>query len=263
VTFDIEHTTLSNEEVSRLEERHPRLNLDPEKYCPTCNKGPYLWRGETVCNCRRQLALYKHYLAAGIGVPYQRLGWNDFVVTTPGKAVLMEKLGEYMDLHVRYINRGIGLFFSGQRGVGKTMLATLVLKEFVKNGYSCYYSTFANTITMLTASWKGERRYFQKKFVDSEVLLLDDIGREHHAETSNLPESTFDTILRTRVQEGRATFLTTNLTPVEVENGYGSAVLSLLKEQSIYQEFTGEDYRSEMNKRTLAEVQAGEMRPIF
>lgn len=247
---------LSDEDITRLESRYPRLHI-----CPTCaEKGEYVFRGEKrQCDCLMQKQLYKHYLNSGVGVTYQRLDFNDY----EGNKDLLALLTKYFDNYEQYASRGIGILFTGSFGTGKTMMANLILKEFVKAGYRCFATTFAQTIDMLTAAWKSpeDRRYFQRRFVDSEILLLDDVGRELRSK-SNLSESTFDNILRTRVQEGRPTFITTNMTPEEMGEGYGSAILSLLKEHSIVCEMRGEDFRSRSNSRTLQEIRDNETRPI-
>ena len=92
-------------------------------------------------------------------------------------------------------------------------------------------------------------------------LLLDDLGRDLRT-GNNLPQSTFDSILRTRVQEGRTTLITTNMSMRELETGYGAASLSMLKEVSLRIEVNGSDFRPRANARTLTELDDDEMRPI-
>lgn len=262
MTFDIESSFLSDDEAERLYKDFPNLKKGYEKYCPTCQKeGRYFWKGEWhECNCRRQLQLHKHYLNAGIGVTYQRLSWEDF----EGDPQIVTQLKKYLAGHENFVGRGIGLLFSGDYGAGKTMLTTLVLKELVKLGYSCYSTTFAATIEKFTAGWgsREEQRYFHHKFISSDVLLLDDLGREFRSK-NGLSETTFDSILRSRVQGGRPTFITTNMTVPELMSGYGGAVLSLLREVSVEYKFEGvSDFRVRSQKRTLEEVKQGEIRPI-
>lgn len=252
---------LPQEEVDRLLRENPHLKDDPSKFCPTCHtKGTYLWRGrEHQCDCQLQLQLYKHYLSAGVGVTYQRLGWSDF----KGSKETLEEVAKYVFKHEEYIARGVGLILVGSFGTGKTMLANLALKEFVKSGYTCYATTFANTVDMLTTGWYdiAERQFFRKKFISSEVLLLDDLGREFRTK-SGLSETTFDSILRQRVQGGRPTFITTNMDVDELEEGYGSAVLSLLSESSVVVKIEGDDFRPVASSRTREEIDLGEIRPI-
>lgn len=252
---------ISDEDRARLLRENPHLKPSYHDYCPTCDKtGSYFWHGvEYQCDCETQLGLHMQYLLAGIGTTYQRLDWTDF----EGDDKLVQQLTRYGEKHKFYVRRGMGLFLTGDFGTGKTMLANLMLKEFVKLGYTCFATTFANTIDMFTAGWRAasEQRRFQDKFVGSEILLLDDVGRERLG-VANLNETTFDSILRTRVQYGRPTFITTNMTLVEIKEGYGSAVLSLLQENSIVFNVKGTDYRPKANARTREETGKGEVRPI-
>lgn len=108
---------------------------------------------------------------------------------------------------------------------------------------------------------KTEQRIFANRFKNSDVLLLDEFGRSTRV-NSQLPETTFNHILRTRVQDARPTFLTTNMSVDELHQGYGSSSLSMLTELSMFHEFTGEDFRPLSRKRTIDEVESGETRPI-
>ena len=259
MTFNIETSILSEEEANRLYARFPDLRSGP---CPTCrDKGTYRWESvDHPCNCRLQRQLAKHYSKSGIGVRYQRLDWSDFV----GDPEAFSQIGEYVLRYDQMLRQGMGLLLTGTLGTGKTFLGTMVLKELIKRGYNCWSTTFAQTIEAFTATWgnQEEKQWFAKKFMHSQVLLLDDLGRDLRT-GNNLPQSTFDSILRTRVQEGRTTILTTNMTMRELESGYGSAVLSLLKEVSLLVNFTGDDFRPAANARTLSELDDNETRPIL
>lgn len=253
---------LSDAEAQRLYRENPKLKASPDTYCPTCSKtGTYFWNGQNVpCDCEMQLQLHKHYLAAGIGLDYQILNWGDYA----GDPEVNEMLQKWMEKREAYLKRGAGLVFTGNVGRGKTLAATLVLKDLVKLGYSCYSVTFASMIEMFTAGWrdKEEQKHFQQKIRMSDVLLLDDLGRELRAK-SKLSEATFDDVLRSRSQSARSTFITTNMDMPELLEGYGSGALSLLSEKSLMHTFTGSDFRSKANTRLLDEVDAGIVRPIF
>jgi len=259
---DIRTRYLSDDEAARLYRNHPQLGRSYQKYCPTCDKtGAYFWRNQdNVCDCEYQLQLHKHYLAAGIGVTYQRLDWDDYVGPTP----ILDGVTKYLDKREQFLKRGIGMYFSGSYGTGKTMLANLVLKELVKDGLTCWATTFSQTVEMFTAGWsdKADKNYFQQKFINSQALLLDDVGKELRGTRIALAETTFDAILRQRVQAGRTTFITTNMDPQDLEDGYGAAILSLIREKSLDLRFDGNDFRTSANSREIDEIRNGEVRPI-
>lgn len=257
VTEKIRLRFLSDAEANRLYDRHPQLGENAETYCPTCDAtGTYRWKGEQhPCDCELQLQLNKHYLAAGIGATYQRLDWEDLRDDAVGQ-LCQQYLAK--KLH----DQGWGWLLYGPFGTGKTLTANLLLKDLVKSGHDCYATTFSSMIEMYTAGWKStdERRYFERKVVHSDILLLDDIGREFKR-TTKLSETTFDDVLRTRVQEGRATLITSNLAPRELTAGYGGSIFSMLSEVSFMHEFSGEDFRTD-SKTRMAAVLNGEVRPI-
>lgn len=259
---DIRTRYLADDEAARLYRNHPQLGRSYETYCPTCDKtGSYRWRGVVhACDCEYQLQLHKHYLAAGVGVTYQRLDWDDYT----GPEELVNGVMKYMDKRDQFLKRGIGIYFFGTVGSGKTMLANLVIKELIKDGYRCFATTFSQTVEMFTAGWsdKADKDYFQRKFINSEVLLLDDVGKELRGTRLALAETTFDAILRQRVQAGRATIITTNMTPADLEEGYGAAILSLVREKSLEVVFDGKDFRSKARAREIDEVRNGDTRAI-
>jgi len=253
---------LSDREAERLYRQHPKLKPDFREYCPTCHtERTYFWDGlMQKCDCQLQLQLHKHYLAAGIGVTYQQLSWDDF----EGDPEVRLWMDDYLRNHMNYVDRGLGLVLYGDYGVGKTFSITLLLKDLIKLGYNCYSTTFAHMVEMFTAGWREpeEQRYFQTKIIGTDVLLLDDLGRDMKTKI-NLSETTFDDVLRRRVQDGKVTFLTTNMTIKELSNGYGGAILSLLWERSLRYEMLGSDFRPQSTERLLVELRKGLVRPIF
>lgn len=264
---DIRYRVLPDDDSTRLYRKEPGLAQGYEKWCPTCDKtGEYVWLsvdrqdGQAYnCDCEHQVALFKWYSASGIGVTYQRLDWGDY----EGPQDVLRGIGKYIDNVHDFLRQGMGLYLSGDVGVGKTMLLNLVLKDLVKAGYSCFATTFAQMIEMYTAGWtdKEEKVWFQRKFLNSQFLLLDDVGKERDTKIA-LNETTFDAILRQRVTDGRPTFISTNPDAAEMEERYGKPILSLIREQSLEEVVTGEDYRPKANKRRVDEVLKGWTRPI-
>jgi hypothetical protein len=54
-----------------------------------------------------------------------------------------------------------------------------------------------------------------------------------------------------------------NLELDEFQDVYGGAAMSLLTERSVELRLEGESYRTTMNEKVMAEIGAGERRPIF
>lgn len=259
---DIRYRVLPDDETNRLYRRFPGLSQGYENWCPTCDrKGSYATAaGEVECDCETQVALFKWYASSGIGTTYMRLDWPDY----HGPTNISEGALKYLDRLPEFHRRGLGLYFSGAFGTGKTFLANLVLKQVVLEGFTAFATTFAQTIEMYTAGWsdRDEKAYFQRKFINSEFLLLDDVGKELWNTKIALAETTFDAILRQRTTEGRPTIITTNLDVSDLRQGYGGAVLSLVREKSLEEVFTGDDFRPRANDRDVSESMKGFTRVI-
>ena len=250
---------LPDSELQRLLVKFPELRADPEDYCPTCNKkGTYRWNGEEhTCDCATQLMLYKKYLSSGIGKQYQRLDWDD---VDPELDPQLQPIYKFLSDPEKYIRRGIGVYLWGPPGAGKTMIATLILKDLIRKGHAGFSATMAGMVESFTAGWGGntdEKSWFTGKFLSSQILVLDELRRDNR-----LAESTFDHILRTRVNEGRPTIITTNLTPGELESGYGSSILSLIVQQSIEVNLNRQNYRPEAHDNVMNEIDRDEIKPL-
>lgn len=262
MTFDIRTETLPPEEAERVYAEAPELETGHYDYCPTCHKtGTYRWRGvDHLCDCEMQLQLAKYYTAAGIGKQYWKISWADLTSEPP---VDVQDYLQYLDA---YVERGVGLMLAGPNGAGKTMLGTLILKTIIRRGYWCYASPSSYMVEAYTNGWSGNHEaaaWFKHKFIDSKVLLLDDLGKEFFSKIQ-LNVTTFDHILRTRDQNNRPTLLTTNIVNAnELYAGYGRSIMSLLVGRSIWVTMDApDDFRYQLLQSERDAVHAGETRPI-
>lgn len=258
---DLSTRFLPDDEWNWLYAHHPDLPEKSSDGCQTCGgTGTYMFGGEHPCDCGRQLALQRNYLVANIGALYHRLDWFDF----DGDDEAARHASRWIERREHNLRTGRGLMFRGQFGRGKTMLSSLIAKEMVKLGVPTFFVTFAEMIEMFTRGWgdKDSKARWEEKVLNSKVLVLDDLGRDMTVKT-NLPQSTFDFVLRHRVTTLRPTIITTNLTVEAMSTGYGKGVLSLLMERSNLVEVSGEDWRRKVQSREDAEYEKGWRRPVF
>jgi len=255
VSGDSIDLALSTEEAERVYQVWPDLKTT----CPTCaNKGTYRWQGkDRNCDCQRQKQLAKHYTAAGIGKIFQRSSVADW----HGDEEAYKAVDHYLQNWEAYVDRGMGVILWGPLGTGKTFLANMILKHLVRQGVRCYATTFSKMIEAFTATWgdKSKKQWFEDRFMYTQVLLLDDLGKEGRS-SHNLPQTTFDHILRDRAQNARPTILTTNIEPDNLDLGYGGAVLSQLNRSCFHVEVKGADYGLINFRLENDEVDVGEKR---
>jgi len=264
---------LSNEDALRLVKIYNRPPEDPNKICHTCQKnGPFKARlGDQIvtvnCNCREQWLLSRHLLAAGIGDAYQRYSWRH-VTGVPAEA--RDRVRLYLDNLPGLLNDGLGLIlWSPRTGTGKSLMSYLILKEALAQGYSGYFTSFADMLDHHTAGWSDPetRAWFTRTIEHADLLVIDELGKENPGR-HNVVDELLDRVVRSRIAHNRATILPTNLDPSQVDSpgqGFGRyhrGLLDLLMEASIMVEVSGKSFRDQRRSQRVDDALNGIRYPV-
>lgn len=255
----LEHRPLRQEDADALYRNHPDVPRSHLAGCPACGKNNGYGVDGTValtdgvwrCNCRDQLQRHKHYLDAGIGETYHYLCWDDFN-GDPGAGGFVRGYCDDLKSNV-YAGRGIYLH-SLMCGTGKTFMAAMVAKASVMAGYPTYMTTFADMCASLKAGWRDAEfdAWYRRKVDGARVLVVDDLGKEMMSVQgfgNSFAAQTFDSLLRTRAQQGRVTVVTSNMDLDGLAAGYGQPCRSLVRECMVDVPVGGEDYRERRQPR--------------
>ena len=139
------------------------------------------------------------------------------------------------------------LFLSGSPGLGKTFLSGCIAREVARRGYSVVYDTAIS----LFAAFKDQRfardaglerqaRDDTRRYLNCDLLILDDLGSEL---TTPLSQSSLYEVVNSRLQSGRHTIISTNLSMDHIAQRYTPQLASRIG--GLYQELTfyGDDLR--------------------
>lgn len=182
---------------------------------------------------------------ARIPARYHSMTWADYVddAVTEDKEKLKDVLMYYSEEWPPETNEGLVLL--GASGVGKTAGLALVACDLVKAGAFLRWTSFAelqqrkrNLIGMAQRAqesddWSDhEKEELRLRWIeqDSDVLVLDDVGKEYRA-SSDWSDTTLDLLLRSRTTAGKVTLLSSNLL-YEQWMQYNSSMASFLLEMA-------------------------------
>ena len=141
------------------------------------------------------------------------------------------------------------LLFSGATGLGKTFLSACIARAVADRSYSvCYVSAerlFADFEQQKFRPHEGED--VTRKYLACDLLILDDLGTEM---TTQFTIAALYQVVNTRLMEGRATIVSTNLPVGELDRRYSAQIASRLLGAYAFYKFSGKDIR--MLQKTMA-----------
>lgn len=190
------------------------------------------------------------------GVPkrFHKLTINDFqdygLEELKKVRILIKKYIEEIDDNYKN-NRG--LFLYGSNGVGKSLIASILVKEAYRHRYTSKRCTFQEYLNEYTRVWNAKtieereeiEALFYHNFKAVEFLALEEIGKELD---NKLSPVVLEDLLRYREDNGLPTIVCTNLTPKTVIDKYGNSIGSLIKGNMTPILIVGEDRRLEEYK---------------
>ena len=189
-----------------------------------------------------------------IGIPakFHNTSIEDFkTYSNSGLEEVKDYVAQYLSLMRRHtpLSQLKGICFFGSNGVGKTMLACIILKEAYKLRYTARRVTFVDYMSQYTLAWSARNLDEKEAAEDNlytnykavEFLVLEEVGKEVDSKAS---APILEDLLRYREDNGLITIICTNLSPKDLNSKYGASIESLLRGNTVPIQITGKDKRS-------------------
>lgn len=227
-------------------------NLDLNT-CPTCRQprievapGVWTWAESTYklhgkeykCDCAWQDDLRRHYLLADIPTDYWALSTDDFFGDSEALKATQEYLAKWDD----WKSHGIGLeFYSVTQGTGKTMLASLIMKDLIQRGERAWFIHFRDAIRTYDMPFE-RREETVRRLRNTPVLVLDEVTPAFTSAQGDFFAAELEDLIRFRTGGNGVTIITTNMTPKALDQAY-PRTFSLLASKSRKIQVFGTDAR--------------------
>lgn len=225
--------------------------LDDAPVCAKCGGTGY--EGNQMCSCLRELCRQeqKKELTSLLGSGRESFDtfrldvysdvYDDTLGTSPRK--LMQSNFNICRRYAQNFTPQSGnLLFSGATGLGKTFLSACIARQVADRGFSVVYETAIRMFADFEDEKFGgeEQRGLTHKYLACDLLIIDDIGTEM---TTQFTISAMYNIINTRLMDGKATVISTNLVPEAIEGRYSPQIASRILGTYRLIKFAGSDIR--------------------
>lgn len=221
---------------------YPSDYLDMQYDCPDCRDTGYV--GRRKCRCFRREEIRLLYSSSRLEQAlaeenFSTLSWD--VYDDEQRAVMPDILAECRRFVESFDQQPGNLLFYGAVGTGKTFLSNCVAKELLDSGHSVIYFTSFQLFEMLSPETESaERRGHYEALLDSDLLILDDMGTEL---ANTFTVSKLFQVLNERALLRKSTLISTNLSLKEFRDVYSERIFSRIASSYTLLKFTGSDIR--------------------
>ena len=232
--------------------------LDGAPACPKCRDSGWVEGG--MCACLKELCAREQLkdLTAAMHLTeeqdFDRLGLDVYSDRPWGgqDRSPREKMGQVVQVCEGYARQFPryplqNLLLSGGTGLGKTYLSGCVAREVTGRGFSVVYDTAGSLFDALSArrfsrapEEERQAREAARRYLGCDLLILDDRGSEQDLPSAR---SSLYELVNSRLQAGRHTIISSNLSTQDIGSRYGAQIGSRLA--GLYRELTfyGDDLR--------------------
>lgn len=238
-----------------VENGYPSDYLDPIYTCNMCKDTGYV--GDNACICLKHKITKSLYKESGITNLLEEENFNTFSYEYYSEDLdgihsysPKENVENIVSRAQKFVNEfndhKENILIKGETGLGKTFLSNCIAKSLMDDGHTVLYVTSSNLFEKIIADVvmnkdnSGKSKQLYKNVYDAELLIIDDLGTEF---TNSFVATQFFQCINTRLQNGRSTVISTNLTMKELSDRYSERITSRIIDNYMVFEFYGENIR--------------------
>lgn len=230
-----------------LELGYPVDYTKPVYECPLCEDSGFV--NHKMCECMRRELVMAAYECSGLGQLMRTQSFESFDLG-------YYRAGEERDMMARNVEilrayadnfgkQTEHLILCGATGLGKTHLSTSLARTLIERGFDVYYTTAQQMFFDFEHARFGTETGMAPsadlaRYSECEMLILDDLGTEVSNQFTN---SCLYMVLNNRINLGRATVISTNLTGREIKERYADRIASRILGDFKPLVFVGTDIR--------------------
>lgn len=234
---------------------YPANYTDPQYECEKCNDTGYV--GIKMCTCMRCKLTEASMVSSGLSGLMRSQSFEnfslDFYKQKPEEYQVMSRnfktVADYANNFTIEAGKPMpqSLLFLGGTGLGKTHLSTAVARVVIERGYDVYYNSAVGMISDFeyrrfgngVAQSDGDDT---ARYTECDLLIIDDLGTEV---VNQFTLSCLYHVLNTRLNFGKPTLISTNLTSSELRKTYSDRITSRLMGEYLLIPFYGTDVRKQ------------------
>lgn len=146
-------------------------------------------------------------------------------------------------------DRSHSLFLFGRTGLGKTFLSSCIARQLLENGHNVFFGSLLKVLRQIEDERFGRREGATTDILtEAELVILDDLGSEFQTQFT---DAVLYEIINERINSGRPTIISTNLSPRELDKKYNDRIVSRLTGCFVPVMFIGSDVRQEKRRMGL------------
>ncbi len=237
------------------EHNYPTNYLDEIYDCPICKDEGVVGIHKKWCKCYLKRMTEQLVEKSNMSGVLSRENFDTFDLSVFSNAIDDDHdmtPRDYMRARYKNAHEYVGAFererenllFVGPTGTGKTFLTHCIAEDLIRRGFLVVYFTAIGVLNQIKDA-AFDKSYEAKQMVKmmhhADLLIIDDLGTEM---TTDYSVSELFGIINDRlITPEKATLISTNLTPEEIQDRYSERLSSRILGKASIWEFFGEDLR--------------------